>query len=373
MARLLRKFGTCLDVGGLSLEEASLLIKSQQPDGILALADDALEWTAHVAEHLELNFLLPSTVARLTDKFAQRKALRESGLRAPRSLMLGREVTAVTLAALAKDFPFPAVMKPRWGEGSRDTLPVSSIGELCTFWDEVNPSDGARDFVLEEYIPDSPVPMGGSGFASYVSVESFVQQGVITHLAVTGRMPPAAPFRETGFFIPCALDAEQQQTVLDVAGQAAAAVGVTLGCLHTEIKLTPAGPTVIEVNGRIGGGIPEMLEAATGVKFLSIAMRLALGEAVEIPAMPHCDALAYLFYVQAPVEFERVTALEGLSELREVAGVDEVILNRGPGERVDWREGNHGHVFSVFGTAADHDQLRHVKDLIPALVRIVGE
>jgi hypothetical protein len=62
-----------------------------------------------------------------------------------------------------------------------------------------------------------------------------------------------------------------------------------------------------------------------------------------------------------------------LAELRKVPGVDEIVLNRGPGQRVDWREGNHGHVFSVFGTATDHDRLRHVNDLIASLVRIEGE
>ena len=43
-------------------------------------------------------------------------------------------------------------------------------------------------------------------------------------------------------------------------------------------------------------------------------------------------------------------------------GVEEVILRRGAGQRIDWREGNHGHVLSVFGTTDDHDGLRRVND-----------
>ena len=102
-------------------------------------------------------------------------------------------------------------------------------------------------------------------------------------------------------------------------------------------------------------------------------MRLALGETVVRDEIPHRDRLAYLFYVQAPEELRTITVVEGLSELRAVAGVDEIVLNRGPGRYAHWREGNHGYMFSVTGTVADHDELRHVDGLVWSLVRISGE
>jgi biotin carboxylase len=374
MARLLRKFGTTVDVAGLTLDEAASIVAEHHPQGIMALADDSLRWTAQIASRLGLAFLTPETALRLTDKHAQREALDDAGLTVPRSWVITEQDAAATWSRIENEASFPGVLKPRRGEGSRDTLPVGSLDELRTLWELNRSADGqVRDFVLEEYIPDSPEPVGGAGFAGYVSVESFVCGGKVTHLAVNGRMPPAYPFRETGFFIPSALDPEHELAVLEVAGKAVAAMGVDLGCLHTEIKLTPSGPVVIEVNGRIGGGVPELLEAATGVRLLSLAMRLALGETVVCEEMPPCSRLAFLFYVQAPSKLRMVTAVEGLAELRKVPGVDEIVLNRGPGQRVDWREGNHGHVFSVFGTATDHDRLRHVNDLIASLVRIEGE
>lgn len=374
MERLLRKFGATLDVAGLSIKEAAAEIAKRNPQGILVLADDALRWTAEVATYLGLAFHSPETALRLTDKHAQRAALEAGGLVVPKSWVIAEESVEATFETIEREATFPGVLKPRRGEASRDTLPVNSFEELRTLWEANRSPDGTtREFVLEEYIADSPDPVAGEGFAGYVSVESFVIGGVICHLAVNGRMPPAYPFRETGFFIPSALDDERQQSVLDVAAKAAAAVGVALGCLHTEIKLTPAGPVVIEVNGRIGGGVPEMLEAATGVMFLSLAMRLALGEQVPCDAMPQAQRLAYLFYVQAPVELRTVTTVDGLNDLRAVDGVEEIVLNRGPGRNVDWREGNHGYVFSVFGTASDHDELRRVNELITTLVRIEGD
>ena len=59
--------------------------------------------------------------------------------------------------------------------------------------------------VLEGYLADDPA-RSGDPYAAYVSVESVVAAGVISHLALTGRFPLAENFRETGFFIPAALD-----------------------------------------------------------------------------------------------------------------------------------------------------------------------
>ena len=67
-----------------------------------------------------------------------------------------------------------------------------------------------------------------------------------------------------------------------MASAAIEALDVHSGCLHTEIKLTPEGPRVIEVNGRIGGGVPEMLYRAAGVKIVELTLQLALGESIVI-------------------------------------------------------------------------------------------
>jgi biotin carboxylase len=373
VASLLRRLGTFVDVAGLTTVEAAAAIAELEPAGILALADEALQWTADVAELLGLPFHSAATARRLTDKFAQRAALRDAGLAAPRSWVIEGASPEAGLARMHGELAYPAVLKPRRGEGSRDTFPVATDEELRAAVSVALEGGGeARDLVVEEYIADGPPGVAGAGFAGYVSVESYVGGGAVHHLAVNGRTPPAPPFRETGFFIPSELDGALRDTVLDAASAAAAAVGITTGCVHTEIKLAPSGPVVIEVNGRIGGGVPELLAAATGARFLTLAMRLALGERVELDGPLPCAGVAFLLYVQAPPELRVVTAIEGLDEVRAIPGVDEVVLRRGPGERVDWREGNHGHVLSVLGSVADHDALRGVVARVGTVLHVIG-
>jgi biotin carboxylase len=374
MARLLRRLGDVVDIAGLSLDDASAAIAAQRPDGILALADSLLGWTAAIALRLELPFISPAAAAALTDKHAQREALRAAGVAVPGFWPLPPLAEAEAWTALERRARFPAVLKPRRGEGSRDVVPVQSLDQVRAILEQHADLSlaGERGFILEEYLRDR-VEEQPAAFAGYVSVESIVAAGRISHLAITGRFPLAEPFRETGFFIPSALERADRDAVLELASAAIAALGVSIGCLHTEIKLTPDGPRVIELNGRIGGGVPEMLLDATGIDLLEIALRLALSEAIAFDAVPACSKVGYLLYVQAPPAMRTVTSVNGLDTLRADAAVEEVILRRGPGQSVDWREGNHGHVFSVRGAVGDHAELKQIQDRVYAEAQILGD
>jgi hypothetical protein len=201
-----------------------------------------------------------------------------------------------------------------------------------------------------------------------------VSVGRVQHVAVTGRFPPAPPFRESGFFIDAAVTDTDRRAALEAATAAVQALGVRIGCLHTEIKFTPDGPRVIELNGRIGGGVPEMLhDAGSQVELLSLSMRLALGEPAVFVDRARLERVGFLFYVHAPDTMLRVTGVDGLKRLSADPAVTSVILNRGPGQVVDWHEGNHGHVFSVRGAAADHDALIEIAHRVKTEVAIIGE
>jgi len=81
---------------------------------------------------------------------------------------------------------------------------------------------------------------------------------------VTGRFPLAPPFRETGSFLPSDLGPADQDAVVALAGAASEAMQVLNGLLHTEIKMTPEGPRIVEINGRVGGGISGMIARLGG-------------------------------------------------------------------------------------------------------------
>ncbi len=369
MSKLLRRLGTVVDVAGVSAQQAAARIAPHAPDGILALADSLLDWTAEVATRLGLRFHTPEVAARLTDKYLQPRALAAAGVPAPEAWPLPVADDSGAWDELAA-VRFPAVLKPRRGEGSRDVIAVGSLGELRTRVAELE-GPRSREWVVQRYLPDRPGEVGE--FADYVSVESIVSAGTISHLALTGRTPVVPPFRESGFFIPAALQDGERDAVLALASRAIEALGVLTGTLHTEIKQTAEGPCVIEVNGRLGGGTSAMLASVTDVELLPIALRLALGESITFEKLLRPRGVAFVLYVHAPVAMRRIVAVEGIEQLRADPCVDQVILNRGPGQSVDWRDGSWGHVFAVHGTTRDHAELAALAARIRAQTRVLGE
>lgn len=375
MARLLRRLGEVVDVTGLSHDAAAARIADARPDGILALHDQLLSWTAEVAQRLGLPFYSPQTAAALSDKRAQRAALAAAGLPVPAVLPVPPRRDRAAVAALLGAVAFPAVLKPRRSDCSRNTVLVRSREELvAALGDVARHAPADRDALqLEEYLGDRPgAAVVGDEIADYVSVESVVVGGRPHHLAITGRFPLAAPLRETGMFVPAAMPADEHDAALALATSALQALGVERGCLHTEIKMTPEGPRVIEVNGRIGGGVPEMLRDVAGVELLPMALRGALGLQEDVAPLPPTTGVGYLFFRQLAQEHGRVVSIEALDELRGRPGVRQVVLNFGPGSELDWRRGTDECVFTVEGVAADHEALLAMRRAVEHDVVVVG-
>ena len=328
MTGLLNRFGPVVDLQGMSTEQTVKTLADWEPNGITTYLDAGMVELACVAEDLGLPFHSPATATALTDKARQRWALAEAGLDVPPCHLVRPDQSAREVLAVEAEVGWPAVLKPRSAQGSRYTFLARDRAELENLLVALGP--GRPNMVLEGYLADDPA-RASDPYAGYVSVESVVADGAVSHLALTGRFSPAENFRETGFFIPAALDAESRSAVLDLTTRAIDALGVSTGCLHTEVKFTPDGPRIIEVNGRVGGGVPEMLERAAGVSLLDLTLRVALGESVSVDGPVATDRIGYRFFLQPPTVSATVTAIEGINDLTDNALVDTVSVHQRPG------------------------------------------
>jgi biotin carboxylase len=355
MTRLLRKLGTTIDIAGLTPEAAADAVREAAPDGVVAYADAQMTMASNLAVRLGLDYHDRDTAERLIDKLTQRQALSDGGLPVPCCVDVPPSPSCEDIEALAAGVEFPVVLKPRHGAASRDTVLVGDGDELARVLTKLAADGADSEMVIEEYmVGASPPP--SADFADYLSIESIVVKGVINHVAVTGRMYQVEPFRETGLIIPSDFDSSVTVAALDLATKALSAVGVETGCFHTEIKVTTNGLRVIEVNGRLGGFVPEVMAlAAPGVDLYEISQRVALGEHIEFPEIAPTDGVGYVIVEQPPISAQRVEAVDGLDRLAEYPGVSSVFLSRQPGDAVDWRKGSHEYVWSVLGNAPDHD------------------
>ncbi|MFD5823994.1 ATP-grasp domain-containing protein [Lentzea sp. NPDC060358] len=316
MEPLLEQFGPVVRVE--SAVTAAEQLAAHSPRGIVTFSERALPVTAELAERLGLPGNSRATVARLTDKWLQRSALRAAGVDTVRSYRIAAEQDWEPAVG---EVGLPAVLKPANGGASRNTYLVedgaTGLGEVRRLLaqDAAGFVPGGA-LVLEEYLRGRP----SAPFGDYVSVENLTVDGHVLDVAVTGKLPLLPPFRESGYFVPAPLQAGEEAEVRTLARAAITALGVSSGFTHTEVKLTGQGPRLIEVNGRLGAGVHDLVGRAHGVDAVTLAGRVALGERVVLDH-PRARRVYFQIFHPAPRRPCELVAVEGAREVRELPGV----------------------------------------------------
>lgn len=376
LGAVLGRLGRVVDRSGRDLDDLVAELGESRADGIVTFSHDELLLSAALAARLALPYNTPAATARGVDKWSQRSALAAAGVPIPlvQTMEVGpwpRSGSAASLGLDRERLVFPAVLKPRSGAGSADTHLIADESELTELVEHPGALPPGR-YVLEEYLVGSRA-LSGAPIADYVSVESVLVSGVRTHIEITGKFPLVPAFRETGNFQPSALSPSDATAVTDLADAAIGALGLTDGVVHTEIKLTDAGPRVIEVNPRAaGGGIAELVEARHGISLMRLAVLAALGEKPALGPVVGPEVV-YDLFIQPPAGATCLRALSGIDDAARLPGVERIAQSRPIGGPVNWHEGSLGYIAAVRGRAADHAELVARRATILETIRPVYE
>lgn len=361
--RVLARFGEVADVSSLTPESAVERVVALEIDGVVVFNDAPLRLAAAVADRLGLIFHSPETTVLLTDKLAQRRALQHAGLLVPTFAGAGAK-------GIDGHVEYPAVLKPRVGAGSRDTFRVEDESQVTQI---LTTCAVDEEFILEGFIPDRPPT--NSLAADVVSIESVARNGDIHHVTVTGRFPFIEPFRETGSFLPSNVSTVERRSIEALASAAVEALGIRDGIVHSEVKMTPSGPWIVEVNGRLGGGISNLMSRVGGPPLVRWALRLALGlEVGDIPVVS-APPIAFFRWIVSPIDATVVSRVEGMDAARNLEGVDDAILNRAVGDHVDSRESPFlNHVVRIDGMVDTYSDLEIlVNERVPSVLHVAWD
>lgn len=334
-------------------------LRALRPAGIVTFSDARVEAAARIAELLTLRFHSPATARSLADKAAQRAALTTDGVR----WMLVSELEDVRPAL--ERVGRPAVAKPSRGTGGRHTYLLRDVDDAEAILSPLL-EGGEGPFVIEEFLES--VGVDGADVSAVVSIETLVVDGVSHHLTTTGRMPFEPPFREAGAFMPARLPQATVAAMEAVVDAAVADLGARDGFLHTELKLTPDGPRIVEVNGRLGGYIAALLKTSSGIDAARLAFEAALGSAA-VPAVDHHNGVSFVRFLLPPLGASRLESVGDLDVVRSLDAIRAVRFWSAPGREVDWTQGYAGSLGAVLGCAVDHEQL---PDLVDAVDRAMA-
>lgn len=349
---VMRAFGAVLDRRSDDEPALAERLAADGVAGVVTFTDALLPQAGRLASALGLPGHSAAATGWLTSKRAQRRRLNDAHVGHVASL-------AVDPDAAIADPVLPAVLKPDLGTSSADTFVVRDGGELATALAE---RPAGVNYVLEALIPPGAHP-AAEWLGDYVSVETAVVRGVPQHFGICDRLPTAPPARERGILFPTALDPQARGAVEGVATDAIAALEITDALVHTEIKLSPDGPQVIEVNGRLGGDVERLCQRVSDLHPVRMALEVSLGRAPAVPqSAPRGVVVNYS--VLPPVWATGLERLPDHVKWRTVPGVFAVQQRVRPGEPVSWRHGTVGSAVDVWVDADDHTQLRHRLDAV---------
>jgi biotin carboxylase len=255
-------------------------LAGERPIGGVVPTDEATAIiAAQAAGRIGLPHNPPEATRRAANKHLQREALRAAGLPVPpfslHALAAGPEAAAARVA-------YPCVLKPVVLSASRGVIRADDPASFVAAWrrierilssarSERRPSDpeGSRSLLVEGFVPGAEV-----------ALEGLLRGGELETLALFDKPDPLdGPFFEETIYVtpsrhPPALQAE----VARVTAAAARALGLAEGPVHAELRLSPAGPVVLEVAARtIGGLCARTLRFGAGIALEDLVVAHAMG------------------------------------------------------------------------------------------------
>lgn len=289
-----------------AVDELAAYARRHGVGAVLTVNEYLTELAAHLCAELGVPGNDPGRARAARDKAAMAEAFAASGVRTPYTVLV-RDSAGLRAALADPRVGFPCVVKPLSGAGSAGVTVVSgSAGAAAA-------ADAARSAVgMYDVGGDPGVLVQAYAAGTEYSVESFTQDGITAHLAVTRKQVTGGARRvETGHSLPVDLPPAIEAAVYRAVGAAIGAVGIRHSASHTEVIVAADGRcAVIEIGARLAAGqIGVLIQHALGVDVWAALLDVALGRPAGLA--PTARGYATVRFVTSP-HSGRLTSLSGL-------------------------------------------------------------
>jgi biotin carboxylase len=287
----------------------------------------AVPTVAMVAAKLGLPGIDPAGAEALRDKRRMKEMLQAAGVPVSRGVPLDSGVVdEAELAATEQVIGYPAVVKPVDGSGSLFVRRVDDHQALRETVAAVQGLDALGRRLADRLLVESYIT--GPEF----SVEGYAQDGEIVVVSVTAKLLGPEPyFVEIGHTVEADLSEADHSALAETAAQAVRALGLTVGVFHVEVRLSPSGPVIVEVGGRLAGDrIPTLIEAVHGLDLPTVNIEVSAGRRVSTDKPLPTRGVAAMRYFIVPAPSVLVDREKLHDHLTSLPGCREVVWNVAP-------------------------------------------
>lgn len=243
------------------LDAAKLIATERTIHNIIAFAEDLIIPVEEIKHDFNMKNQYDE-IKYITNKYYQRSEVSKS---APELCgdfyLLNKE----NILKIKEEFVFPGILKPVSMAGSRMVKKIDSFKELeKTFYFLSENKFFDTEFIIETYFEGSQwYENDNLELDNYVSVESIVSNGEITHITISSKPLLSFPFRESGLVTCCPLNEVAKKKIYEAAEKVIKALNFKNGGTHIELKLTKYGPKLLEFNPRLGGPVPYLVQISS--------------------------------------------------------------------------------------------------------------
>lgn len=314
------------------IAQARSFAASTRVDGVLAVDDQSVFPASLVAEALGLRHHPSGAVRAALNKFLGRERMRAAGLDIPRYRLVALDADLTRVAGeITRDVGYPAVLKPLAMAASRGVVRVDNPAQFLTAFERLAalvkafPSShdtlANRHVLVETYVPGDEV-----------ALEGIVDRGCLHVFAIFDKVDrlEGPYFPETMYITPSRLDAGVQDSIHDVACRTVAAIGLSDGPVHVELRIDGRRVVPIEAHARsIGGMCSRVLRFEGGRSLEELIILHSLGLLGAIPARE--PEAAGVWMMQSP-RAGRFAGMHGVNAAAAVPHVDEVLVSARSGQ-----------------------------------------
>ncbi len=300
-------------------------------DAIVGTDDETVLIAAMASQRLGLPHNRPEAVAASRDKERTRQLQKAAGLRAPGYRRVGFEEDLETAAAGIR---YPCVIKPVFLSAGRGVIKADTPEQFLEAFERIGRilrrpaltqrgGKAARYLLVEDYLPGDEV-----------SLEGLLTDGRFRLLALFDKPDrmEGPVFQETMFVTPSRLPGTVQAAVAAEAEAACAALGLTHGPVHVELRIHDGVPWLLEIAARtIGGLCSRSLRFGTGCSLEELVLR----HAVNFDTRPGDESGEASGVLMLPMERAGILKeVRGCDAARQVPGITELTVTLSIGSEV---------------------------------------